>query len=73
MDRVDHTPSNSASRHILRAASLLTLADAQIRSASKSAPNRHHRNKLDWAIVNLTKLIASLDRILSTLESECER
>jgi hypothetical protein len=73
MGTVDHIQSSAASRHIARAASLLNLADAQIRSASKSAPNRHHRNKLDWAIVNLTKLSASLERILATLESGCRR
>ena len=68
MERVDHTSPCAATRHIVRAVSLLTLADAQLRSASQSAPNRHHRNKLDWATVNLAKLSVSLDRILSTLE-----
>ncbi|MBB5066099.1 hypothetical protein [Granulicella mallensis] len=73
MSKVDHTLYLAASRQIARAVSLLTLAEAQLSSASKSAPNRHHRNKLDWAIVNLAKLSTSLDRILSTLESGCDR
>jgi len=73
MPQVEHTSPRAASRPLVRAVSLLTLAEAQLSSASKFAPSRHHRNKLDWAIVNLTKLSTSLDRILSTLESGCER
>ena len=69
MARADHIPSNTASKHIARAASLLNRAEKQLSAASTTASDHYHRDQLQGLAFDLRRLDAPLLRLAHSVVS----
>jgi hypothetical protein len=68
MTRLESNSNRIASRRVLRAVTLLTRAGHQLDSASKTAPDRHNRDRLRFFVTGFRDLAASFSKIASQLE-----
>lgn len=62
------TSRRTASRRVLRAIKLLTRAGKQLDFASKSAPDKHNRDRLRFFVIGFRDLANSFSKIASQLE-----
>jgi hypothetical protein len=68
MSKVEHASNRTASRKVLRAVTLLTLAGEQLSAAGQSSPDRYHRNRFHNLARGLKELSLPLSRLASILE-----
>jgi hypothetical protein len=73
MPKVEHTSNRTASRKLVRAVTLLTLAGQQLSAASQTSVDRYHRNKFHRLALGLREFSLPLSRIASLLERGGEK